>query len=169
MHGKSISLRPIISEDSDQYFKWINNEELVSYNANYKSVSRAEHQTWFDNIQNKKDLVIFSIIFNENGQLIGSCSLRNINRQHKNAELQIRIGEMNYQNRGLGSEAVRLLVDYGFIEMQLKRIYLYVFSENIRAIKAYEKCAFITEGTLRKAAYIKEKFVDLKIMAIINE
>ncbi|WP_165475021.1 GNAT family N-acetyltransferase [Legionella yabuuchiae] len=169
MHGKLITLRPVIDEDSEQYFNWINNKELVLYNANYKPVSRSDHQKWFNDIRNNESTVIFSIISNQTGQLIGSCSLRSISRQHKNAELQIRIGEMEYQNQGLGSEAIDLLVSYGFTKIQLKRIYLYVFADNIRAIKAYEKCGFIAEGTLRKAAYINDKFIDLKIMAVINE
>ena len=169
MRGKLVTLRPIVKEDSDCYFRWINNKALVLKNADYRPISKIEHISWFNSLSLKTNMVIFSIVKNENNKLIGTCSLRNIDLNHKNAELQIRIGEVIYHGQGLGSEAVCLLLKHGFSYLNLKRIYLHVFCNNIRAIKAYEKCGFCLEGVLRKAACIEGKFIDVKVMSIINE
>lgn len=169
IHGNQVTLRAPIAEDSDDYFSWINNKALVLKNADYKPVLKEEHDQWFNAIGLNPSIVLFSIVENHQHQLIGSCSLRNINLHHQNAELQIRIGNLNYHGRGFGSEATQLLVNYGFTQLHLKRIYLHVFCTNKRAIRAYEKCRFKTEGLLQKAAFINGEFVDVQIMAIINE
>lgn len=169
MQGSLVSLRAVTKEDSCHYFKWINDKSLVLNNANYKPVSEYEHQNWFDRAFLNQDVRIFSIVVNSNNQLIGSCSLRHINTIHRNAELQIRIGELDYQNKGLGSEAIQLLVDYGFNHLNLIRISLQVFANNHRAIRAYEKCDFQREGLLRKAAYIDGRYIDIVMMSILNE
>lgn len=169
MRGNLVTIRSLLPEDSDSYFEWINNKALVLKNSDYKPISKTDHEKWFNTITQHQNLAIFSIVANETNKLIGSCSLRNINQHHKNAELQIRIGDFAYHNRGFGSEATTLLVQYGFNVLNLKRIYLHVFCTNHRAIRAYEKCQFILEGILKKAAYIEGAFIDVALMAIIND
>jgi RimJ/RimL family protein N-acetyltransferase len=169
MRGQNVSLRTVLKNDSDSYFKWINDKELVLNNGNYKPISKEDHDAWFKKMLLEQDERTFSIVENKHEHLIGTCSLRNINLTHQNAELQIRIGERDYQNRGLGTETINLLVEYGFTQLNLKRIFLHVFSHNIRAIKAYEKCLFDYEGTLRKSACINGQFIDVNIMARLND
>ncbi|MBQ9827958.1 MAG: GNAT family N-acetyltransferase, partial [Lachnospiraceae bacterium] len=47
------------------------------------------------------------------------------------------------QDRGFGTEAVRAMIEYGFGQMKLKRIFLKVYPHNLRAIHVYRKCGFI--------------------------
>ena len=168
MRGDLVTLRSVLKNDNASYFKWINDKQLVLNNGSYRPISEQEHEKWFNNVILHPENLIFSIIENKESKLIGTCSLRHINQVHQNAELQIRIGEYDYQNRGLGSDAVRLLIDHGFSNLNLKRIYLYVFCDNKKAIRAYEKCLFSFEGRLRKAAYINGEFVDVDLMSILN-
>jgi len=100
--------------------------------------------------------------------LVGSCSLRNILQQAKNAELQIRIGVEYYRNKGYGTSAIKLLLQFGFLDLNLKRIYLNVFSNNLAAIKSYEKVGFIKEGLKRKAVFIEGKYLDVLMMSILD-
>jgi diamine N-acetyltransferase len=95
--------------------------------------------------------------------------LLNINWRHRSGELQIRIGDAASRGRGLGTEAVRLLCDFGFADLNLHRIYLHVFASNSRAIGAYEKAGFVREGLLRQAAYIDGQWVDVVLMGLIRE
>jgi RimJ/RimL family protein N-acetyltransferase len=168
MYNQEVTLRELIPEDSEAYFRWINDEALVLHNANYKPISALEHETWFNAAKQTPNKRIFSIIENQKNTLIGSCSLNNIHSVHRHAELQIRIGETAYHNKGLGAEAVRLLVKYGQNKLNLNRIYLHVFCSNTRAIRAYEKCYFISEGILRQAACINGEFIDIQVMSTIK-
>ncbi len=166
--GKQIFLSPFLKEDRLILFEWINNKELVEFNSVYKPVSRESHDSWFENLPLRKDAVIFGVrtLFDE--KLIGSCQLSSINNVTRNAELQIRIGDFSMMNKGLGTEAVKLLLDYGFNKLNLKRIYLHVFATNERAINAYKKCGFRKEGVLREAAYINGRHIDANIMGILK-
>jgi len=171
---KNISIRKIDSKDLDDYFEWINNRTLVEFNSQFSPVSKEQHLEWFKEISMKKDLVTFSII-KDKKELIGSCSLRNIDFKNKVGELQIRIGKMDYHNKGYGTKAIWLLIKYGFNDLLLNKVYLHVFEDNIRAIKAYENCNFAIEklvknfsiiNGIKKNAYLmsiyKDKFIEIK-------
>ena len=166
MHGENIILRALRKDDSVHLYRWISNRDLVLFNAPFKTVSEVEHNTWIESILEKRnDMVFFVIEEKVSERVIGSCQLLNINRTHRSAELQIRIGETDFHGRGLGQQAIKLLLTHGFNDLNFHRIYLHVFSTNTRAINAYEKNGFVREGKLREAAYIDRKYVDVLIMA----
>jgi RimJ/RimL family protein N-acetyltransferase len=166
MQGDQVILRALCKEDSALLYRWISNRDLVLFNAPFKAISESEHKSWIDSVLVKRnDLVIFVIEEKSSGRVIGSCQLLNINWIHRSAELQIRIGETDFHGHGLGTEAIQLLLKHGFNDLNLHRIYLHVFSTNIRAVKAYEKTGFVIEGELRQAAHIDEKYVNVLIMA----
>lgn len=164
-----VILAPVRKQDSMDFFTWINNKELVRYNAIYKPVHEIAHDEWFKEIGNTKNRVIFSIRLNDNDNLIGSCQLFDIHPVFRTAELQIRIGDTDSQSKGYGTMALKQLLDFGFQNLNLRRIFLQVFGDNIRAIKSYNKTGFVTEGTLRKAAFIEGEYKDIVFMGILKE
>jgi len=166
--GADIVLGPLRDEDSDVLFRWINNRELVIHSAQFHTVERCDHDEWFDSIRRRDDVRIFGIRLRSDDTLVGSCQLHSISTAHNTAELQIRIGESSQQNRGYGSQAVRLLLDYGFKELGLHRVWVHVLSSNGAAISVYEKAGFIREGRLREAACIENSRVDLIILGILR-
>jgi RimJ/RimL family protein N-acetyltransferase len=150
-------------------FGWINDRRQVLFNAPYKPVSELQHQAWFESIQAKDDTVIFGIRLVKTNKLIGSCQLHKINYIHRSAELQIRLGNSSKWGEGYGTEAVRLLLDFAFKDLNLKRVHLHVFGTNTRAIRVYEKVGFVREGLLRKAVHIDGSHVDVVVMGILRE
>lgn len=168
--GSSISvrLRQVRLDDSGLLFEWINNRDLVILNAPFRPISYQEHQEWFENLGFRKNLKFFIIEDIESGLALGSCQLTNIHEIHRSAELQIRMGRSDFHNKGAGSEAVRLLVEYGFTKLKLHRIMLYVFSTNLRAIHVYKKNGFTKEGVLREAAFIEGRWLDIFVFGLIN-
>lgn len=164
----SVRLRPVRQEDSSLLFEWINHRELVVLNSPFRLISKAEHEQWFDSLGARRNLAFFMIEDVGSGLAIGSCQLINIHDVHRSAELQIRIGRLDFQNKGAGSEAVRLLIEHGFDTLKLHRIMLHVFSTNLRAIKAYEKCGFQLEGVLREAAFIDGQWLDVLVFGMIS-
>ncbi|MBK8125690.1 MAG: GNAT family N-acetyltransferase [Elusimicrobia bacterium] len=166
---KSIYLDTLKDDDLGLMFQWINNREEVIASAPYKPVPIHEHKRWFEEIQKKDDVVIFGIRLIKNNILIGSCQLHSIHKIHKDAELQIRIGDLEQREKGHGSEAMRLLLRFGFKDLNLHRIWLRVFSTNQRAIRLYEKAGFAREGILRQAAFINGGYVDVWVMGMLAE
>lgn len=162
-----VLLRPLEPGDSDALFRWINDRDTVVFNAPFRPVARADHERWFEAIRQAPDVRIFAIVERAGPRVVGTCQLLNISAAHRSAELQIRIGEPDARDRGLGTQAVRLLLQHGFTELRLHRIALTVRADNLRAIRAYEKCGFAREGLLRDAAFIEGRYVDLVCMAAL--
>jgi RimJ/RimL family protein N-acetyltransferase len=82
---------------------------------------------------------------------IGTVGLVSINHLNRTAELGIGIGERDCWDKGFGSEATRLILDYGFNVLGLHNVMLRVFSYNERAIRAYRKVGFREIGRRRQA------------------
>lgn len=137
----AIALEPLRDEDSDALYAWIGDRELVELSAAFREVTRPEHDAWFAAVRRRADVAIFAV--REDGRLVGTCQLL---LDGDEAELRIRIGEAGARGRGLGTEAVRALVAHGFDELDLRRIWLQVFPDNARAIRAYEKAGFVRCG-----------------------
>ena len=163
-----VKLTPLLSADSNILFKWINDPELVHYNASYLPIDDISHKEWFELVRKNNSVRIFAIRKTDDDHLVGTCQLHSINLVHRMAELQIRIGENSEQQKGFGTDAVKLLLQFGFKELGLNRIYLHVFQDNKRAVNVYEKAGMKIEGKLREAAFINGSFKNILILSILK-
>lgn len=163
-----VMLAPITRADAPVLFKWINDRELVLLSSAYRPVHETTHLEWVRGLSQRPDAVAFAIRLKKSRRLVGVCQLTQITRVHRSAELQIRIGDARWRGRGLGTEAVRLLVDFAFKDLNLHRVSLQVFRTNARAVRSYKRSGFQLEGTLRDAAYVDGQYVDVLVMAILR-
>jgi len=102
------------------------------------------------------------------GRYIGGIRLHGISPADRHARLALGIFDRRFWSHGYGTEAIRLILRYGFEEMRLHRIDLFVLEYNFRAIHAYEKCGFTCEGRLRDNAFVDGVWYDDLIMAILE-
>jgi RimJ/RimL family protein N-acetyltransferase len=159
-------LRPLREDDADHLFRWINDRELVAFNAPFTPVSREHHDAWFRRIRGRGDVRIFGIEESSSGRLVGSCQLLNIQPDAGTADLQIRIGERDAWSRGLGTHAVQALLSFGHRDLGLRQVSLSVRADNPRAIRMYEKCGFVSVGIVRAAVQIEGRTVDMARMTV---
>lgn len=116
---------------------------------------------------NAKPATTFAIEFNS--ELVGCIGLELQSDIHKkSAELGYWIGEP-YWGKGIASQAVPKLVEFGFETFGLNRIYACVYDYNKASCRVLEKSGFQLEGILRKAVYKNESFCDEYRYAIIRE
>ena len=169
MRGDHVALEPLRDEDNPRLFEWINDRELVLLSAPFKPVERPDHDAWFERIRRSDDVEIYGIRLLDGDELIGSCQLKEIDRAQGAAELQIRIGAEGERGRGLGTEAVGLLLDRAFDDLGLQRVGLEVFPSNEPAIRSYEKAGFRREGTRRQAALIDGEWTDVIVMGALRD
>ena len=164
-----IVLAPITRADGPQLFAWINDPALVRFSAAYRPVHEPSHAEWLRSLAHRDDAVAFAIRVKKGRRLIGVCQLAGISRVHRSADLQIRIGDERWRGRGIGTEAVRLLVDFAFRDLNLHRVSLQVFRSNARAVRSYERAGFAVEGLLRDAAHVDGRYVDVLVMAVLRD
>lgn len=101
------------------------------------------------------------MIVDDDNIILGMISLTSINYLNQSAELHILIGDFENQGKGIGTLAVKEILNHGFNNLNLNRIQLNVLVYNDIAIKLYVKCGFKLEGKKRQAVYKNGKFVDM--------
>lgn len=166
--GKNITLRPVRLEDAARFVKWFNDPDVNKF-MNYRGLTLAFEKKYIKNrLKSKTKDTLHFCIDTVDGIHIGSCGLESISKAHKRATFGIIIGNKKYWNKGLGTEAARLIIDYGFKKLKLHRIDLDVYAYNPRAIKVYKRLGFKLEGKKREHAFWKGKYYDAWLMSVLD-
>jgi RimJ/RimL family protein N-acetyltransferase len=168
--GKTIALAPLNQEHVEIYTRWINSEKVRMYSRNEVPRSVDEIKKWFEpKGDGPKEDIGFEIWHKEDQKLIGFCGLNNINYFHSFANLYMEIGEVEYWNQGIATEATKLIIEYGFLELNMNKIYVEIFSPNIGSIKAAKKAGFIHEATLKQQIYVEGDYVDVERFCLLKD
>lgn len=101
-------------------------------------------------------------------RLIGFVHLSIVSWVHRDAFVAIGIGNREELGKGYGTDAMRLALRYAFTELGLHRVSLSVFSNNLRAMRSYEKAGFRYEGRLREVMLREGARFDLIYMGILR-
>jgi len=170
--GDNVRLRAIEREDIPRFVRWLNDPEVTEFLLINSPLSRVMEEQWFEDQLSKSPHTgqVLGIEILENGDWlhIGNTGLHNVDPIHRNAEFGIVIGEKAYWNKKFGREATRLMLKHGFEHLNLHRIYLHVYENNLRGIKAYEASGFIKEGVLRQAVFKNGRYLNEIIMSVLQ-
>jgi len=167
--GQKCYLSPLNIADAEKYTEWLNDFEVARYLTIFSQQINLQKESEILNNMITKGMQIFAIVDKEKDQMIGNCSLFRIDHSDRKADLGIFIGDKKYWNKGYGSEAILLLLDYGFNILNLNNILLTLFDFNQRALKAYEKAGFKYIGRRRESFIIAGKKYDEIYMDILAE
>jgi ribosomal-protein-alanine N-acetyltransferase len=114
-----------------------------------------------------RSFILFLLTEIKSNNIIGRCGLHNWNVEHNRAEIGYNISDENFKRKGLMTEAVSAIIDYGFNTLKLQRIEALVGSNNIPSLKIIENNYFVKEGLLRKHYYIDNKYEDSIMFSIL--
>ncbi len=168
--GERIYLSTRSTDDAEVYTKWMNDFEVTDYTGRSATILTLDaEKKYLENKNMDLDTTAFAIVDLKTDKMVGTLSLENVNYNHRTAVLGIFIGDPDYRSNGYGTEAIKLLLDYGFNYMNLNTINLSVLACNERAIKCYKKCGFKEAGVLRKSKYVNGKYYDTILMDILAE
>ena len=168
IEGDRIYLSPMCIEDADKYVEWFCNFKTTDGIRKSGNVMTVEaEKAWIQKSLESCDLQ-FAIVNKETNELIGNCGYPKISRQDRTAEVGIFIGAEENRSKGYGTEALKLLLDYGFNYLNLHSIMLCVMSFNERAIACYKKVGFKEAGRLRENYFLNGKYYDVVYMDILE-
>lgn len=169
LESENLYLSPMMMDDAPLYVKWLNDYRVTDGIGKTKDVTTLENEIEYLQEVTKNGNYNFGIVTKENEELIGTCSLMNIKQVDQTAELGIFIGEEEARGKGYGTEAIKMIMDYGFNTLNLHTIYLGVYSFNEEAIACYKKVGFKEAGRIREAKYHNGKRYDDIKMDILKE
>lgn len=101
-------------------------------------------------------------------QLIGTCGLVNLVREHKRADLGFAIAREHWRH-GYTSEAVHAVFSFAFRSAGLHRVQSKCLIENVASAALLEKLGMTFEGVLRRYEFIKGAYRDLQLFSILRE
>lgn len=159
------------TEDAEKYFEWLNDIEVsVNLRAYNQQISLETEREYLEKFaSNQVSDYFFGIITKDTDTLVGNCALMNPDFINRNAELGIFVGDKNYWGKGIGTESILLLLDFGFNVLNLHNIWLSFFDFNTKSKSIYEKCGFKVLGRRREAKIIGNLKFDIVYMDILAE
>lgn len=166
--GDRLYLRPLEpAQDNHLYSTWMNDAEIRRYFSVYPT-SDTRGKERLENLYKDTRHILFGVVLKEDNRLIGLVGLKDINVLNQSAEFYVIIGDRNIQGRGYGTEATKMMLQYGFLELNLNRIQTQDMEDNIGGWRADEKAGFKYEGTMREVIPRFGKYHDVRVYSILK-
>jgi len=167
--GSRTCLRPIAERDVDAIMRWINDPEITrNFAAFSEPVTRPQELVFVNEMRASRNDRLFAVeLVDQPGELIGTAGLHRIYWPAKNGRLGLMIGKRAVQGQGIGQEAMRLLMAYGFERLGLHKLWLVHYADNARMRHIAAKLGFVQEGVLRDEYFHADVWHDMVRHAIL--
>lgn len=170
LRGPVVCLKVIEAQDTEKLYEWKNDYELATLIKAYPlPLTKQEIDEWVRKNQSDKNQVFLGVFLLQGMALVGVARLKYIDRISANTELGIYIGDSEQRGKGLGKEALNLILSYAFRDLNLHKVYLKVLESNTKAIGLYESCGFSKEGTLREQFWSRGRYENIRFMGILRD
>jgi diamine N-acetyltransferase len=160
VRGTKVALGPYLPEHLLNRVAWLQDPEMAIYSDGTFRVPSLEYESRVNEQFKDEKGVMFAIYDAQTLTMTGETGLSEINHRDGTAMFGINIGHKAYWGKGYGTEATRLVLDYGFRFLNLYNIALMTFSFNERAIRAYQKAGFKEFGRRRGALLLNGQRYD---------
>ncbi len=171
IRGERVYLRPGERSDIPTFVRWFRDAETISFLGMRSPMSEAMEEQWFNSMLERqgKEAYHFVICLLADDRPIGTSGLFEIDYVNGQAGIGISIGEKELWSQGLGTDAMSALLDFGFGQLRLERMWLEVYDFNKRAQRSYEKSGFVLEGVERHAMFRQGRFIDVHLMSMLRD
>ena len=181
--GTKINLCILTKSDiTDEYVNWFNDKEDCQFNSHYRFPNTYEKTLHY--IENTSDIVfgivtkqkhshigntVFGIVTEQESRHIGNICLQNINWIDRTADISIIIGEKTQWGKGYGAEAYRLIIDYAFNVLNLRRLASALTTDNQGMRWVCAKNGMEYEGTSKQVLFKAGEYIDIVHFAILKQ
>ena len=150
--GKRVYLRPLAKKDAKALAKLANDRSISRWTMVPRPYGLKDALDFIKKTQKKirkKEAFELGMFLKKTNEFMGMCSIININKKNKAAEIGYWIGKP-FRNKGYTTEAAKLMIDYGFKKLRLYRIQTSHAAGNKASGRVINKLGFKFEGLLRK-------------------
>ncbi|EWM11336.1 GNAT family N-acetyltransferase [Kutzneria sp. 744] len=169
LSGETVVLRPVIADDAVDMLEVLADGDVLRLTGSHGTLSPDDVEPmrqWYGSRAEHDDRLDLAAVDRATGRYVGEVVLNELDPNNNSCSFRIALGAPG-QNRGLGTEATRLVLGYAFERVGLHRISLEVYSFNSRARRVYEKVGFRPEGVLRDALLWEGQRFDSHVMSIL--
>jgi RimJ/RimL family protein N-acetyltransferase len=171
LRGELVNLRAVDRHDATDLHRWLNDPDLMCYwglPSSTPSLTEVQRQieAWLDE-EGSLGRPTCLIIETLEGEAIGCVLLGEYKSDHRSTELSLLIGESEWRERGVGTDALRTLVETCFDDWNLNRVWARSEAFNERARRLFKRCGFVHEATLRDASYFEGEYSDVLLFGLL--
>lgn len=170
--GKLTGLRAVEKTDLEKFRDWRN---LTDFRQNFREVrelSLTDQENWFASLSNTRHInFMFTIVRLEDNEPIGAAGLLYINWVIRSADFSFYIGENEeyIDQKGYAEDAAGLLIDYGFQNLNMNKIWMELYEFDKRKIDFFtEKFNFVQDGLLRDNCFEKGQYWSSLIISLLK-
>ena len=164
--GDLVTLRVLTGADQDAIMAMYRDPDVRRLTGSHGVIDPAVGLAWLASRADQADRLDLAVVERATGVCVGEAVLNDWDPANQACNFRIAL-DARVHGRGLGTEATRLIVGYGFERLGLHRISLEVYAFNPRARRAYEKVGFVAEGVLRESLLWEGQRVDATVMSIL--
>lgn len=161
-----VTIRKFEKKDIPLKVEWVNNVANNTFLHYDIPIEIEKTERWYENNKRKSDR--FDGIIEVDEIPVGLIGLLCIDQKNSKAEYYILVGNTDYKGKGIAKKASIQIINYGFFELGLNRIYLYTETENKKAQRLFEAVGFIREGCLKEDILSHGKFVSRYVYSILK-
>ena len=175
LRGPRVLLRPFTADDVAAMAAILADPEVQRLTASVHSTAEAESgvpvadeavRSWYTSRSSQPDRLDLAVVDRASGEVVGEVVLNEWDPGDRSGNFRALLGPAG-RDRGLGTEAARLLLAHAFEEVGVHRVSLEVLADNARARRAYEKVGFAVEGVHREAFLFDGRWHDVVSMALL--
>ncbi|WP_414049433.1 GNAT family N-acetyltransferase [Macrococcus animalis] len=162
-----IYYRPLTLDDKQEIFELLTKDEVIRYQA-WRIETMEDTENYINQMMSLSDKMHYCVIEDKDTKnLIGICNIT-MNLKHQKGEIGYMI-QPEYWGNGIATHAAKYLVEYGFKEQSLNRIYAVTDIQNTGSIRVLEKVGFQREGLMRQDKIVRGKFRNSYMYSILND
>jgi len=171
LSGERIYLREVnVTDVNANYYRWMNDPEVTQYlETRYSPHSLERIRQFVESKDGQGDEIFLAMCLKEGNRHIGNIKLGPINWVHRFADISLLIGEKDCWGKGYASEAIGLILQLAFQNLNLHKLRANCYAENEGSRKAFRKNGFREEGCLKSQWFVKDHWVDEIYLGIENE
>jgi RimJ/RimL family protein N-acetyltransferase len=169
--GEKIELWAPIVENVELYAKWVNSPTGRMYSRVPTPQRISELKKLLEpkpEFLVQKDIYL-EIYHKKDEKPIGIVGLVDIDWLNRKAKMSINIGESEYWGKAIAGEALKLLFDYAFEDLNLHKLYAKIYTPNHQLIRVFEKLKLAPEATLKEEIYVDGKYYDAEIYCLYKK
>ena len=161
--GENVALRPLeVGDLEGGYVSWLNDDEVCRFNSHHVFPYTEESgRSYIASQQDNRTALVLAIVDRHSNEHIGNISLQSIDYINRSAEFAILLGEKQFWGKGYSKEAAFMLLQHGFLELGLERIYCGTSEQNVPMQKLAAYLGMKEEGRRRRALFKHGVFRDI--------
>ncbi len=163
-----VTIRPADTSDAPELVRLINAnlEHLKNFAFFQEPVTLEKEEEYLEGDSNSGDSELF--VIESDGAIVGTIGLHEMDFSNKVARIGATIFDPKHRHQHIGTTAINLMREYGFIDLSFNKIFLKVFVENDPYRSLYESLGFKFDHIERSAYLLNGVFHDMAVMSMVK-